>query len=159
MAQEVQPGGVNPKDYDKLNLKDNEDIKAMLAAEGDKNETVVYSEKLVKINRKGKKQDRVLLLTDKAVYNLKPNKYKESLRRVDLKHIGMLTLSQTSPEFAIHVPTEYDYHLASKNKDVIADLLKELFFNDTKSNLLIIESELKHLKDIILTKKLAKFEV
>jgi len=153
MAQ-AQP----PMNYDKAHLATNKDIAVMLKTEGVDGEQVVYSEKLVKINRKGKKQERILLLTTKAVYNLKPKAYKISQRRVELKDIGMITMSAGGPEFAIHVPQEYDYHLASKNKKVISEIISELFLQETKTELLIVESELKHLRDIVLTKKLAKFE-
>lgn len=147
------------KKHDNLNLAKNEDIRSMLIAEGVNNEAVVYSELLTKINRKGKKQSRVLLLTNKAVYNLKPGKYTKSLRRINLSNVGMITLSNCSSEFAIHVPTEYDYHLSSKNQMLIANTISTLFKNETKEDLMQVESELKNLNTLILTQKLAQYEV
>lgn len=37
-------------------------------------EELVFSDVLTKVNRKQKSQDRILLITDKAVYNIVPNK-------------------------------------------------------------------------------------
>eukprot|EP01084_Bolivina_argentea_P280516 479736_1 len=147
------------EDMDLLNLANNDAIQLLIKTEGlGAKERVMFSEKVVKINRKGKKQDRHLMMTNAAIYNLKPKKYQKSKRRVSIRDIGMLTLSAISPEFAIHVPSEYDYHFASKNKDKIAEFLKQLYAEETGGKLLVVYSELRHLKDIILTKKLAKFE-
>ena len=154
MAQEV-----SIKSVDKLNLGNDEGILSLLKKEGISGEKVIFSDKLTKINRKGKKQDRVLMITNKALYNLKYNKYAQSQRRIELKNIGMITLSKSGYEFAIHVPSEYDYHFASKNQQIIAQLIVDLYKKDTGAELLVVQSELKHLKDIILTQKLAKYEV
>eukprot|EP00483_Globobulimina_turgida_P010683 UN10704 len=147
------------ENMDKLNLGSEDAIQLLIQTEGlGVKEKVVFSEKIVKINRKGKKQDRYLMMTNCALYNLKPNKYQKSKRRVAIRDVGMLTLSAISPEFAIHVPSEYDYHYQSMHKDKIAELLKVLYAKETNDKLLVVYSELRHLKNIILTKKLAKFE-
>eukprot|EP01084_Bolivina_argentea_P221319 374877_1 len=67
-------------------------------------------------------------------------------------------MSSVSPEFAIHVPSEYDCHFISKNKDQIAQLLTQLYLAETQTQLIVVYSDLQNLKDIVLTKKLAKFE-
>jgi hypothetical protein len=54
---------------DRLQCKNNTDILAHLDTKG--GEQVVYSCVVVKINRFGMKQERTLLLTNKALYNLK----------------------------------------------------------------------------------------
>ena len=100
MAQPAQQ-----EDMDYLNLSENENIKTLIENEGlGAQETIIYSEKVTKINRKGKKQDRYLMITNKAIYNIKPKKYAKSKRRVAISDVGMLTLSAISPEFAIHIP-------------------------------------------------------
>mmetsp|Transcript_28619 Transcript_28619/g.45253 ORF Transcript_28619/g.45253 Transcript_28619/m.45253 type:complete len:202 (+) Transcript_28619:41-646(+) len=147
------------QDLDTLKLANDAAIQKLLETEGlGAKEKIVMSTKITKINRKGKKQDRYLMITQKAVYNLKPKKYQKSKRRVLISDVGMITLSAVSPEFAIHVPNEYDYHFLSKNKDHIANVLKQLYEQQTEEKLLVVYSEMKHLKDLILTKKLAKFE-
>ena len=81
-------------------------------------EKVIYSAKLIKINRKGKEQDRVLLITDKAIYNLIPSDFSKCKRRIDIESIESITISTISEEFVIHIPDEYDYRfkLLSKSK-------------------------------------------
>merc|ERR1712187_18258 len=134
-------------------------IQTLIKEEGVKDEVIVLSEKVVKINRKGKKQNRYLLVTNKGIYPLKPKKYQDSQRRVSIKLVGMITLSTTSPEFAIHVPSEYDYHLYSKNSKIIAETIQKLYSKLMNGKaLMVVNSEQKHLKSLILTKKMAKFE-
>jgi hypothetical protein len=53
-------------DKDHLNFKKEKDIKSII---GD--EKLLFSDKLIKINRYGLSQERNILITDKAIYNLK----------------------------------------------------------------------------------------
>eukprot|EP01083_Nonionella_stella_P195827 720979_1 len=144
--------------HDRLDLANKDQIKQLIEDEGLGNERVIFSNEVTKLNAKGKKQSRILMITSKAIYNMKKKKLNKSQRRVRIRDIGMITLSALSPGFAIHVPSEYDYHFISKQKDEIAEIIQKIYFKETMSKLLIVYSELKHLKDIILTKKLAKFE-
>jgi hypothetical protein len=51
-----------------------------------------FSGIVTKINRKGKHQDRALIITNVAMYNFKPKRYKFSqlLRRIEVKSIAKL---------------------------------------------------------------------
>ena len=51
---------------DNLHLLDNPEIKKLL---GD--EKLLFSDKLIKINRYGFNQERRIIITDKSIYNLK----------------------------------------------------------------------------------------
>eukprot|EP01083_Nonionella_stella_P016534 46156_1 len=106
---------LSDKDMDLLKLRNIDAIKELIKKEGNGIERVMCSCKVTKINRKGRNQDRYLMITNKAIYNLKPKKYKQSQRRVLISKVGMITLSSLSPEFAIHVTDEYDYHFSSKH--------------------------------------------
>ena len=53
-------------DKDHLNFKNEKNIKSII---GD--EKLLFSDKLIKINRYGLSQERNILITDKAIYNLK----------------------------------------------------------------------------------------
>ena len=66
-------------------------------------EKILFTDFVMKINRKGKQQQRTLLITDKAVYNLKDKKMK---RRIDIQSITAITASQVSDEFVLHMPEE-----------------------------------------------------
>merc|ERR1719410_450656 len=82
----------NNMDY--LNLANRGDIQSLLANEGTKGEKVIFSAAVRKINGKGKRQKRVLMITQCAIYNLKQNKkMNKSQRRICIASIGMLTLS------------------------------------------------------------------
>ena len=89
-------------------------------------ETVELSVKLIKINRKEKQQTRVLLLTSKAIYNIKPNKYGACQRRIMLAAVASITSSLISQEFTINIPTEYDYRYKAKNNTQKTDIISTL---------------------------------
>ena len=121
-------------------------------------EEVQFSDFIVKINPKGKPQERVLLITNRAVYNLLPTDYGKCKRRVDLSAIAGVTVAVKSDEFVLHVPSEYDYRLMSLRKREIVECLR-LNYNDLsqgKSQLDIIMSNEALLKDICRTKAQAK---
>jgi hypothetical protein len=91
-------------------------------------EDVLYSNRVDKINRKGKSQTRVLLITDRGLYNLMPDAV-TCKRRIDLKQISSVIVSTTSDQFVIKVPAEYDYHYSSPSKKTIAEILKDARFS------------------------------
>lgn len=75
-------------------------------------EAIVLAVELLKINRRGKAQPRLILLSTHAVYNLSTNG-KSCKRRIPLQAVERITSSLASSEFVIHVPSEYDYHFSS----------------------------------------------
>jgi len=54
-----------------------------------------------------------LLVTNKAVYNLKGT---ASKRRIDVRKIKAITVGSLGTEFVLHVPDEYDYRYSSTDK-------------------------------------------
>eukprot|EP01083_Nonionella_stella_P098577 277241_1 len=76
---------------------------------------------LIKINRKNKRQKRIFVLTDKAIYNIKPEK-SVIQRRIDLLDITSITLSSLSSEFTLNVPSEYDYRWDALDKSIQNDV-------------------------------------
>eukprot|EP01084_Bolivina_argentea_P304450 525782_1 len=72
-------------------------------------ERSIFSVAVMKINKKEKSQRRILLLTDKALYNLKPRNIRSCQRRIAYNLIESISISTISNEFVIHIPTEYDY--------------------------------------------------
>eukprot|EP01084_Bolivina_argentea_P194549 333819_1 len=77
-------------------------------------EIVKICRNIIKINKRNKKQERLFVLTDKAVYNIKSGKIIK--RRIPLSDIGSITKSSVSTEFTINVPSEYDYRFDAGNK-------------------------------------------
>jgi len=115
---------------DHLCLASNPAVQKMLQKEGHNSplpEVVVFSDFVTKINRKEKEQTRVLLLTDKAIYNLLPSAYGKCKRRISLESVTSVTASSISDEFVLHVPEEYDYRFKSPKKDQICELVPKLF--------------------------------
>jgi len=81
-----------------------------------------FSAAVVKINRLGSHQNRVLLLTDRAVYNLVPRTLQVK-RRINLQAISSITVSlPPAQHFIIHVKDEYDYLYKSDKRNVTGGL-------------------------------------
>lgn len=121
---------------DLLYLGQNALCKKMLSKMGDNYpspERVILSVKLIKINKKEKEQSRILLLTDKAVYNLKAKKISSCQRRIHYSLIESISISLQTNEFIIHIPEQYDYRFKSKYKDLITCTLQKLC-NESRKN-------------------------
>lgn len=98
----------SPNDYLSLNA-DSAFKKSVIGGE-----EVVFSDVVTKINRKDKPQERILVVTNKGVYNL--SKSKKLKRRIDLAKVDAITVSTMSDEWVIHVFSEYDYRIACARK-------------------------------------------
>lgn len=85
------------------------DSQIVIIAKGGGMEKVVYSGRIVKITSKGMPNLRVLVVTDKAVYNLPVSDYSVLKRRIPLEIITSATASRISSETVLHVPSEYDF--------------------------------------------------
>lgn len=82
---------------DHLFLAQKEQVLKMLGKLGNnkpKPEHVVFSDYVIKINRREKEQTRVLLITDKAVYNLMHNNFGKCKRRISMEKLARVTASQ-----------------------------------------------------------------
>lgn len=145
---------------DKLEMKNNPHCSRMLELIGENmptNEVIVYSNLLIKINRRGKKQLRTLLITNKAVYNCMPKNVSRCKRRIPIEEIASITISTISNEFVLHIPRDYDYRFKSDDKDVIGKVLKYSFVNINQNRQLPIQQvELEDLCEKTVTKEHAK---
>ena len=83
-------------EYDFLNFSKDHYIKTNVTRE----EKIEFSDKVLKVNKFGFKQERNLVITDKALYNLKKTVLK---RRIDLKAIKGITLAKSTDEFVINI--------------------------------------------------------
>lgn len=153
----------NDVGYDMLNLSNNSSCQKMLHKQGSsfpEPECVRYSEKLIKINRKGKEQERALLVTDKAIYNLMPSDFSKCKRRIDLESIESVTISETSNEFAIHIPDEYDYRFKSANKDKICETLSACYSEKNNFSKILVVSRISQssLLSVTVTKDASRLQ-
>eukprot|EP00761_Pharyngomonas_kirbyi_P008029 gb/GECH01008040.1/.p1 GENE.gb/GECH01008040.1/~~gb/GECH01008040.1/.p1 ORF type:complete len:1589 (+),score=433.96 gb/GECH01008040.1/:1-4767(+) len=118
---------------DYLRLADSKNIKQLFKKYGD-NE-LLFSDGLYKINKMNKKQDRIVVISDKAVYNIDPEKFRVK-RRIPVEDIDGVSLSSlTDGYFVMHVPNEYDYMYESDRKTEIVDVLSNLLQKNTGRNL------------------------
>jgi len=89
------------------------------------NEIILYSDAITKINRHGQAQDRSLIITNLALYNLKK---KELKRRVEIKNIKGISCSSENKELVIHcAENEYDYHYISARRNKIIQIINAAF--------------------------------
>ena len=116
-----------------------------------RDEEILFSDKIKKINKKGWNQDRNIILTDKAIYNLKKTQLK---RRIDYKTIIGITVSKISDEFVIHCEDiDYDYHFNSKRKKTIIEIITKYYEIIKEESLKLFEINLTKLNTFVTTKK------
>ena len=134
-------------EYDFLNLSKNYTIKNNITRE----EEIQFSDKIFKINKYGWKQERNVLITDKAIYNLKKLSLK---RRIDFKTIIGITLSKLTDEFVIHCnDIDYDYHYISARKKTIIEIIAKNYQVVNEEELKLFELGVKNLNTFVTTKK------
>ena len=134
-------------EYDFLNFTKDYSIKNNITRE----EEIQFSDKVKKINKNGWKQDRNILLTDKAIYNLKKTSLK---RRIDYKTIMGITLSKLSDEFVIHCEDlDYDYHYISSRKKTIIEIMAKNYEIVKEEELKLFEIGVKKFKQVCYHKK------
>lgn len=156
IAKRTEEGKKNPSkfvDYvpgDHLKLADHPLVQEKLGIE-----KLIMSLKTIKINRKLKNQERVLLVSDKAIYNFSPSL--EFNRRIVLEHVTALTTSKQSEQLVIHVPMEYDYHFSSSKNTEVAKVLQSLAEKSSRT-LVLTEADEADLSSLVLTKELAQLQ-
>jgi serum/glucocorticoid-regulated kinase 2 len=153
---------------DHLCLAGNHSVQKMLNKHGQNTplpEIVKFSDFVMKINKREKEQTRVMLITNKAVYNLMPNNYGKCKRRIAIDELGSITGSSVSDEFVLHVPSEYDYRFKSAKKETICKVLQDLFKKyvqkhdkNKKKRLNVAFIQQSDLKDRALTKQMARLQ-
>lgn len=118
----------NLMNYSEIIKVVNKDINNKLSGE-----KIIFSDSIIKINKKLVEQKRDLIITDQALYNFNNNSLK---RRLPIKSIKGLTASKTSDEFVIHgEDAEYDYHYTYKNKRKIIQILAAVYYSTTSHKL------------------------
>jgi len=105
-------------------------------------EKILLSTVLYKFNKKSKRQERSILITSKAIYNVNKqdllatfmsvfsNSFKIR-RRIDITKILGISVSEQSSEFVLHIGDEYDYRYASPNRrDRILQVLCSSYYHN-----------------------------
>lgn len=98
-----------------------------------KDEKLYWSGNCLKINRIGKRQDRVFLITNERIINVGKrgnfltNMFSKLIKRqIDIILVDAITYSSISNNFVLHVPKEYDYYLCTPDKDEVIDLILKI---------------------------------
>ena len=94
-----------------------------------------------------KRQERELLVTSKAIYNISDDSLTGFMsmfcigskvrRRIDIRKLTAITISTLSSEFVLHIESEYDYRLASdsKREKILLAICKSYAMNSKKKPL------------------------
>eukprot|EP00949_MAST-11_sp_MAST-11-sp1_P002171 g2171.t1 len=123
-------------------------------------EELLLSAFLIKINRKGKRQKRVLAVTNLALYNFVPAKYtfKQMKRRIALRQVTKIfkTVRRAKSgmfQFAIKVKDEYDYRYEYENAAAIIDTIQRAHDALVEDALVVVNLEMEyHIEQSITTK-------
>ena len=140
------------KSHDYLDYENDKDIKKELGQGGKflLLEKLLFTDKIIKINRYNMSQDRHLVITNKAVYNFKK---KELKRRINLSVISGISISKYTDEFVVHgQEAEYDYHYVSSKRNIIIETLVLSYRLEFQSDLTLVLLEDKTLKQIVTLK-------
>ena len=134
------------KVHDPLNWATEKNILSII-----KSEKLYYCDKVTKINHYDMSQERMLILTDKALYNLKK---KDLKRKLEYTSIQGITISKLTYEFVVHgMDSEYDYDYISQDRGLIVALIAIYYKVCTGNQLKICSVEEKSLKNFVTSKK------
>lgn len=98
-------------------------MKQILKQFGDKQ--LLFSSDVNKVNKKFKAQNRVMLITENAVYNIDTSNFKVK-RRIPIDEIDTVSVSSLPDGiFCMHVPDSYDYLYESDKKSEIIDIISD----------------------------------
>ena len=139
-------------EYDLLQFNSDPVIKGFT-----RDEPILFSDKIKKTNHYGFSQERNIIITDKAVYNLKGKSMK---RRFQLSCIKGITMSKITDEFIIHCnDNEYDYQYNSGKKKTIIEIIAKYYYIQTQKELELHELDTRSLSTFVTTKKEKKKDV
>ena len=136
---------------DRLSLKNNSSITGKI---GD--EQINFSFRVQKYSRGSisifsRNQDRIIMITDKAFYNLDGNEIK---RRIKLEDLYGITVSTLSNQFIIHGKSnEYDYLYISQDKKKIIKALQSSYKAKEGNDLLFCKKAEKDINKYVIPKK------
>ena len=140
---------MDPEDL--LNLENDSNIKNKIG-----NEKIYFSDKIKKwkfgkIGLLSKFENRNILITNLAIYNLKKNEIK---RRIKIEDLYGITYSTASTQFIIHFnENDYDYLFQSDNRDKMIKMLQNLYENIKNQDILFSVKDEKELTKYVVNKK------
>ena len=131
---------------DSLNWANDKEIQEII-----KDEKLYFSDMITKINHYGMSQERSIILTDKALYNMKK---KALRRRISYADIRGVTYSKLTFEFVVHGnDDEYDYQYIHQDRDLIICFIAIFYQQVAFKPIQICEVQEKTLKNYVTQKK------
>ena len=98
------------------------------------------------------------MATDKAIYNLSTSDWRKPKRRIDYDTVASVSVSTTSSEFALHVPSEYDYRYRSPHRDELVQILRKIFKKTQGTKLKVAKTYQSNLDEVVWTRKVAELQ-
>lgn len=106
-------------------------------------EDILMSSTVFKYNFEGTEQERVMMITNKNIFNIIPyNIFGDVLanlitsvrvkRKIPLELVKSITMSRFGCEFIVHVPSEYDYRYSCERRDQLISVLMIAYLHKTK---------------------------
>jgi hypothetical protein len=118
---------------DRLELGENPKMVAMMSKYGE--HIVMFSDMIMKINRKGRMKEYWMMITDGGMYLLEVGSAKlhHRIPLADISHISASLLPDNF--FVIHVPADQDRLFISGRKTEIVTSLRIVYFDHVKQEL------------------------
>ena len=136
---------MEPNFQDSLNLYMDKDITKIIG-----NETIYYSNKIIKINAFSIKKERSLVLTNLSLYNIQNKKAKRKMKYEEMLGI---TFSTFNNEFVVHANKGYDFHYLSQDKTIIIYIIAKCYEKIVHKHIILCKIKDKSLKQYVTTKK------
>ena len=135
---------------DQFNFSNNKKINSII-----KDEEILFSCQITKKSLNSfffnKIHEINLLITNKAVYNLKGTSIK---RRINFENIIGITISTKSNEFIIHgINSEYDHLYISQDREKIIKILQNFYKTFTHKDLLFCKKDEENLDKFVIKEK------
>ena len=117
---------------------------------------LVYAAKVKKTNMFEWTQERTLVITNNALYNI----HKKSIKRV-IEFKDIIGMTKTVPpsknvqEFTVHVggDTAYDYRFITEKREEIMNIIKRVYHFNKKTNVPVYHTDSKDLRTYTTTEK------
>ncbi|CAE7517386.1 unnamed protein product, partial [Symbiodinium sp. KB8] len=129
---------------------------------GSIHEEIFFSQRLLKVNRKGQAQQRVLVVSLTAIYNFKVGSYSAPQRRIPLFFLDQVLRISDTNDVVLHFwehSLEYDYRWRCESKESAEELVQALsgaFLAGTASTLTEATLSESEVKALMITKAAVK---
>ena len=111
----------------------------------DRGSSVLYSDTVVKINKRGQEQTRQLIVTRHSVFYFAPGEYDAARRCIPVASLAAVVASETSDELVLQVTSDYDSHFRVVRRAELVSILTDVVATATGRTLKVMlepESEL-----------------